>query len=165
MRLTPKQERFVAEYLIDLNGKQAAIRAGYKPSRAEGTASELLALGKVSEAVAAGRTAQLAKLGVSAERVKQRLALIGFQDIRQLFDEQGNLRPIHTLSDEAAAFVAGLEIIKKNAAAGDGIIDTVHKVKVVDPIKALEMLAKHFGLLTDKVDVSGAIELSWRSSE
>ena len=29
MTLTPKQARFVEEYLIDLNGKQAAVRAGY----------------------------------------------------------------------------------------------------------------------------------------
>lgn len=53
--MTPKQEKFVEEYLVDLNGKQAAIRAGYHASRAERTACELLATRKVSEAVAAGR--------------------------------------------------------------------------------------------------------------
>ena len=55
--------------------------------------------------------------------------------------------------------VAGLEVIKKNAAAGDGVVDTVHKVKVVDPVKALEMLAKHFGLLTEKLEHSGSITI------
>lgn len=53
--LTPKQQRFVEEYLVDWNGKQAAIRCGYRPSRAERTACELLATRKVSEAVAAER--------------------------------------------------------------------------------------------------------------
>jgi phage terminase small subunit len=82
-----------------------------------------------------------------------------------LFDEQGNLRPIHSLPDDAAAMVGGIEVIKKNAAAGDGVIDTVHKVKVVDPVKALEMLAKHFGILTEKVEHSGALSITWQTSE
>lgn len=33
-KLTPKQQRFVDEYLIDLNATQAAIRAGYSPKTA-----------------------------------------------------------------------------------------------------------------------------------
>ena len=47
MTLTPKQARFVEEYLIDLNGKQAAIRAGYSPGTAEVQASRLLRNAKV----------------------------------------------------------------------------------------------------------------------
>lgn len=50
--LTPKQQRFVEEYVIDLNGKQAAIRAGYGVASAEVTASRLLSNLKVSAAVA-----------------------------------------------------------------------------------------------------------------
>ena len=42
--LNPKQKRFVSEYLIDLNAKQAAIRAGYSPKTAEVQASRLLSL-------------------------------------------------------------------------------------------------------------------------
>lgn len=153
MALTPKQARFVAEYLIDLNGKQAAIRAGYKPSNAESTASTLLSTPKVSQAVAELQAKQLQKAKLTGEMVKERLRLLAFQDIRQLFDAAGNLRPIHTLSDDAAAMVAGMEVIIKNAEAGDGVTDRVHKVKVVDPVKPLEMLAKHFGLVTERVDV------------
>jgi phage terminase small subunit len=67
--LTPKQQRFVDEYLVDLNGKQAAIRCGYKPSRAERTACELLASRKVSEAVAAGRQLKAFQTGRSVAAV------------------------------------------------------------------------------------------------
>ena len=42
MTLTAKQARFVEEYLVDLNGTQAAIRAGYSPKTAAATASRLL---------------------------------------------------------------------------------------------------------------------------
>ena len=51
-RLTPLQGRFVDEYLTDLNGKQAAIRAGYSARSAEVTASRLLSNAKVAAAVA-----------------------------------------------------------------------------------------------------------------
>lgn len=158
--LTPKRARFVAEYLVDLNATQAAIRSGYSQRTAEVQGCRLLRNAQIAALVAAKTEKQMEKLELTAEMVKERLRLIGFQDIRQLFDEHGNLRPVHELSDTAAAMVAGVEVIKKNAAAGDGVIDTVHKVKVVDPVKALEMLAKHFGLLEEKVVHSGGITIT-----
>jgi phage terminase small subunit len=159
----------VAEYLVDLNATQAAIRAGYSEKSAHVTASRMLKDAKIAEAIKRGTSKQLeatrkqlGELDISAENVKKRLAMWAFQDIRELFDEQGNLRPIHQLSDRAAAMVAGLEVIKKNAAAGDGVIDTVHKVKVVDPVKAAEMLAKHFGLLTERIEHLGEVTIKWQ---
>ena len=50
-KLTPKQQRFVDEYLIDLNAKQAAIRAGYSPKTAEQQGFQLLKKTSVSEAI------------------------------------------------------------------------------------------------------------------
>ena len=52
MPLTPKQERFVEEYLIDLNATQAAIRAGYSAKTAEAQGSRLLSNVNVSALVA-----------------------------------------------------------------------------------------------------------------
>jgi phage terminase small subunit len=51
-RLTPKRARFVEEYLVDLNGTQAAIRAGYSPKTANEQAARLLAKVHISNAVA-----------------------------------------------------------------------------------------------------------------
>lgn len=67
--LTPKQERFVAEYLIDLNATQAAIRAGYAVKTANREGSRLLSNVDIASAIAAkaGKTAE--KLDLSAERV------------------------------------------------------------------------------------------------
>ena len=50
-KLTPKQQRFVDEYLIDLNATQAAIRAGYSPKTAEQQGFQLLKKTSVSEAI------------------------------------------------------------------------------------------------------------------
>ncbi|MGE0349824.1 terminase small subunit [Hydrogenophaga sp.] len=67
--LTPKQQRFVQEYLVDLNATQAAVRAGYSPKTAEQQGSRLLGNAKVAAAVAAGRKRLAAKLDLTAEKV------------------------------------------------------------------------------------------------
>ncbi len=92
--------------------------------------------------------------GLSAVRVLEELRRLAFLDLRGFFDEVGNLKPIRDLSPEQGAALAGLEVIKKNAEAGDGIIDTIHKFKVWDKTKALDSLAKHFGLLHESLDVT-----------
>ena len=71
-KLTPKQERFVEEYLVDLNGTQAAIRAGYSPNGAEVTASKLLTLPKVQAAVSEGRKKLSARTEINQETVLKR---------------------------------------------------------------------------------------------
>ena len=67
MALTPRQERFVAEYLIDLNATQAAIRAGYSDSTAKQQGSRLLSKADVRAAVSSGQIATLEKVAGSAE--------------------------------------------------------------------------------------------------
>lgn len=73
MSLTPRQERFIQEYLVDLNGKQAAIRAGYTVRRAEVTASELLANRKVSEEIAKAQAKRAERVELSQDAVVKQL--------------------------------------------------------------------------------------------
>jgi phage terminase small subunit len=159
--VTPKQERFVAEYLIDGNGTRAYIAAGYSKNGAAQSAERLLRNAEIAAAIAVKTSQQLEKVGITAERVKERLATIAFADIRDLHDTDGNLKPLSALTKEQAAVIAQFEVIKKNAAAGDGVVDTVHKVRLADQMKALEMLGKHFGLFVEKVEHSGAMTLMW----
>ena len=91
------------------------------------------------------------------------LSTIALGDIRGLFDAQGNLKPIADLTRQQAALIAQFEVVKKNAEPGDGHIDVIHKVKLKDTIKALEILARYHGLLNEKVDVAGKITVSWES--
>lgn len=159
---TPKHAKFVAEYLVDLNGRAAAIRAGYSPRNphaAEVQAARLLARPDIAAAVAAGKAKQLAALDITAEKVLREIARLSFSDLRTLFDQDGNLKSIHTLNADEAACIASLEVVKKNLTAGDGQMDTVIKLKVWDKTRSLEMLAKHFALLTEKVEHGGAITL------
>ena len=75
-------------------------------------------------------------------------------DIRRLLDRRGNFKPIHQLTEEEAWCIAGAEIIIKNAKAGDGVTDTVLKLKFIDRRGYVELAAKHQGMLTEKVDVN-----------
>lgn len=174
--LTAKQQRFVAEYLIDLNATQAAIRAGYSASTANQQGPRLLVHVGIAAAVKDSQARQLAEAQtvleaevgeahVDAVRVLLELGRLATLDMRTFYDGRGNLKPIHEWTATMGAAAASFEVIKKNAAAGDGVIDTIHKFKVWDKGKALETLAKHFGLLIEKLDVSGTIEIAWLDSE
>ena len=67
--LTPKQERFVQEYLMNVNAARAALRAGYSKKTAQEQSSRLLSNVMVSEAIAKGQQALAEKTGVTAEKV------------------------------------------------------------------------------------------------
>lgn len=152
--MTPKQERFVAEYVKDLNGTQAATRAGYSARTANEQGARLLANASVSQAIQTRQKAKLEALDFDAQRVIQELGRIAFTDMGGFFDDQGNIKAVKDMTPTQRAQLQSLEVIKKNAAAGDGITDTVYKFKLWDKTKALDTLAKHFGLLVEKVDVT-----------
>ncbi len=164
MALSPKQASFVAQYLIDKNGTQAAIRAGYSPKTANEQAARLLAQVSIRQEIDMGLQAQVDEAGITAMRVIKELATLGTIDLRSYYDVSGNLKPMHELTPEQGAAMAGVESLKRNVEAGDGVMDTVYKVKLWDKPRALELLAKHFGLLTERVEHGGKIEISWKKS-
>ena len=68
-KLTIKQEKFVEEYLIDLNATQAAIRAGYSKSTAQQIGSENLLKPLIAEAVQKARSLMSERALVTQEMV------------------------------------------------------------------------------------------------
>lgn len=82
--LTPKQQRFVEEYLVDLNGTQAAIRAGYSEKTADQMAHQLLQKTSVKKAISAGRKQQQERTEISADRVIREAWSILTADAREL---------------------------------------------------------------------------------
>lgn len=161
--MTPKHALFVAEYLKDLNATQAAIRSGYSKKTARQQASDLLTNPAIETAIQAGLAKRLQKAELTADRVLEEMRRLAFADIRRLFDEHGDLKPLHTLSAEDAAAIASIEVVKKNLAAGDNHVDIIHKVKAWDKTKALDMLGKHFNLLTEQVRHTGDLTISWQA--
>jgi len=99
--------------------------------------------------------ARLDEEKVVAGEVLRELKRIGLVDPRAFFDEHNHLRPVSHWTPEMAAAVTSFEVIKKNAAAGDGHVDVVHKIRLSPKIQALEILCKRLGLLTPAPDESG----------
>lgn len=72
-KLNAKQKRFVKEYLIDLNGTQAAIRAGYSPKTANEQAARLLANVSIQEAIQEEMKKREERTDITVDRVVQEL--------------------------------------------------------------------------------------------
>ena len=155
-KLRPQVLRFVHEYLKDLNGKQAAIRAGYSPPSAESQASDLLRVPKVAALVAKSQAQQLAKTDLSATRVLEEMRRVAMVDSSAFWIGKGakrRLKPPEEWTPEQGSQVASFEALIKNTEAGDGKQDLIHKLKLWDKVRALEMLGKHFRLLSDLVQI------------
>ena len=76
--MTAKQERFVEEYLIDLNATQAAIRAGYSPKTANEQGARLLAKVSVQTAISKAQAERSRRTGINQDRVIRELAKVAF---------------------------------------------------------------------------------------
>jgi phage terminase small subunit len=158
----PKHQRFVAEYLKDRSATQAAIRAGYSPKTAKQQGSRLLTHADIRAAIDAGEATHLAKADVTAQRVLDELAKLAFVDPRKFFNPDGTLKNPGDLDDDTAAAIAEFVILKENITSGDGKSDLALRVKWVDKLRALELLAKRFGLLKEQIEITGAAEFIGR---
>lgn len=157
--MTPKQARFIAEYTKDCNGTQAAIRAGYSARVANRQASRLLSNADIRAEIARNQSEIIQETRIDAQKVLQELARLALVDARAFYDEAGDPKPMSEWTPEMGAAVAGMETIIKNAKAGDGITDKVLKLRFWDKNRALDTLAKHFGLLVDvNINVNASIE-------
>lgn len=74
-------------------------------------------------------------------------------DPRNLFDADGQYVPLHKLSEADAVMIAGFEITTGNVDKGDGKLDRIVKVRLVDRARYVEMAAKYHGLLIERVRV------------
>ena len=151
-RLSAKQSRFVEEYLIDLNGTQAAIRAGYSPKTAEVTASRLLRNVKVQVAIADAFQARNERTQVTQDMVIQELARLGFANLGDhLVWDNGGVTVTSSvgLSEDAVRAVA--EVYEHITADGTRTI----RLKLHDKLAALDKLAKHLGMFVQRQEVVG----------
>jgi phage terminase small subunit len=154
-----KRRRFAAEYVVDLAPGPAAIRAGYSRKTAAQQGCKLLRNRVVQAEIARLQAEKFARAALTADMVLEEFRRIAFSNVQQLFRPDGALIPLHELPPEVAAAIASMEVVMKNATAGDGKIDRVLKVKWWDKNKALTDLARHFGLLVDRVEITGVSSL------
>ncbi len=140
--MTPRQRRFVEEYLVDLNATAAAKRAGYTARSAKDHGYRLLKNPAVAAAVAKAQAKRAARTRVSADRVVTELAKVAFGDPRRLLSWGPDgvvLRDSSELTEAEAALVS--EVSETRTAAGG-----TRKVKLHCKLSALNALGKHLGL-------------------
>lgn len=155
--LSPKQERFCQEYAKDLNGTRAAIRAGYAERSAAEQAARLLTIDKVFSRVSELKAEQTKRLGLDADLILREMLAIARADVTEAFDDMGGLRPFREWPPELRKALSGLEVAELFDGRGDEktAIGLLKKVRFWDKNKALEGLAKHLRLLTERHEHSG----------
>lgn len=149
-KLTPKQATFVSEYLLDLNATQAAIRAGYSKNRASEIGYQLLQKTTVQAAIQEAKEARSERIEVSADRVLQELIRLGTSNVKQLFDNRGNLLDIHEIDDNTAAAISSIEVVMEKGQEGNETTVFTKKVRFWDKKGSLELIGKHLGIFEPK---------------
>lgn len=149
-KLTAKQQRFVEEYLIDLNATQAAIRAGYSPNTANVIGAENLIKPNIRAHVDKAMAERSKRTGVNADRVIQELARIAFVDPTKVIStDTAKVREDASEDDRAA-----IASVKYKRSSGETTDTIEREVRFSDKIKALELLGKHMGMFKDKLDLT-----------
>ena len=132
--MTPKQEKFCVEYLVDLNGTQAAIRAGYAPTRADATAYNLLRNTEIKKRIDELRKKEFKATIATAEEAEAFLA-------RAM---RGEIEEEVVVTEGIGEGCSEARIVKK-------------RISAKDRIKAAELIGKRNSLFTDKVDVDANV--------
>lgn len=143
--IEPRQQRFVEEYVVDLNATQAAIRAGHSAKSAQQIGSENLLKPVIQAAIAIARQKQQEAVGITPLRALTEATRLALFDARRLFSDDGRPKGIHELDDATAAAISGIKISTRKDKEGDGET-TVTEYKIADKNAALEKLFKHLGM-------------------
>lgn len=159
--LTPKQQRFVEEYLIDLNATQAAIRAGYSEKTAYSVGHENLKKPEIQKAIEEAQNKRQEQTQIDAAYVLKRLVEIDQMDVLDIMDDQMKIRPVNEWPKVWRQYVVNLENLELSD--GEGCFK---KIKWPDKVKNLELLGRHVsvGAFKDKVEHSGKLEIESLSS-
>ncbi|MEG3071047.1 MAG: terminase small subunit [Peptococcaceae bacterium] len=148
--MTKKQELFIKEYLLDLNGTAAAIRAGYSPKTAKEQASRMLANVNIRARVDKELAERSRRTGINADRVIRelaRIALVNPVDVVNM--DEATIKDMASSDDTAA--ILSVKVKRIPTEAGD-IME--REIRMADKIKALELLGKHLGMFTDRLNIN-----------
>jgi phage terminase small subunit len=162
--LTAFQKRFVAEVLITPQSESDAIRrAGYKGKNAGVRAAQLKAIPHVAEFLTAQLKKKYDKYEVTADRVIREISLLGFSNMDDYVEVDGDRRVLKTGTLTRDQMAAVCEITEDTTGgSGDGERKAVvrTKFKLYDKTKNLELLGRHLKLFTDVVKHEGLESLS-----
>lgn len=154
VKLTRKQQLFVDEYLVDLNASQAALRAGYSKKTAPFIGAENLKKPQIQFAIQQAMEERAKRTEIDQDKTLKELGRLGFSDIRKYFNDDGSLKNITELDDDAAAAVASVEVDELYEGSGKDRVQIgfTKKFKFWDKNSALEKIGKHLKMFTEKIE-------------
>jgi phage terminase small subunit len=144
--LTQRQRRFVEHYTILGNASEAARRAGYSEATVKSAGSRLARSPAIVKALDEANAARAQRTRIDGDRVLEEVARLGFVDLADLLDWSGGeiaLKPPREIAPADRAALAQITLTTGKDGAR-------LKVKLFDKLRALEILAKHLGLLKPK---------------
>lgn len=145
--LTPKERRFVDEYITHLNATKAAIAAGYAKGSARQTASRIMSIDYIKAAVKAGMDELARETRVTAYMIIDELKKIALSDIGEAFNENGTLLPFSTMPEDVRKAISGVDVEELFEGFGQDRTWTGYtkKLRFWPKDRALELLGKHLG--------------------
>lgn len=165
--LTDQQQRFVDEYLVDLNASAAAARAGYSARTAYSQGQRLLKHVEVAAAISAAIAERSERTKITQDMVLSELAKLGFSDIRKAINWRSNVlatRIDEDTGDREDFFTSNVELVD-SAEIDDGTAAAIAeisqtdkgglRVKFYDKRAALTDIGRHLGMFKDKIEHSG----------
>lgn len=145
-KLTAAHEDFLLRYIARPASATAAyIAAGFSPGGAKQSAHRLL-----QDPLVAARYKQLVAekhraLHMDVDEILARVAMHARIDASMLYDDKGQLRPIHEMEAEHSVAIAGIEVQEITSGTGKDakVVGALKKVRLRDPMPALRLLAEH----------------------
>ena len=150
--LNAKQARFAAEYLIDLNATQAAIRAGYSEKTASSQGERLLRNDEINAAVQEGIEARAERTHITQDQVLREIAALAMSSVAHYsINDAGDVAATADAPELAMRAVASIK--KRIRCDEDGVITTETELKLWDKPAALRMAGQHFKMFTDQTEI------------
>lgn len=157
--MTPKQKAFVAEYLIDLNATQAAIRAGYSARTAEVIGYENLRKPQIAAAVQGAMDKRANRLEITADRVLQEFAKVAFGNMLDYvtIDANGAARiDFSALTRDQASLISSIETEEWTEKEEGRVRKT--KFRLYDKLNALVQLGRHLKIFEGEMDAGDRLD-------
>lgn len=158
-KINQKQGMFCREYLIDLNGAQAAIRAGYSEKGANSKGSQLLAKISIQSHISILMEQRIEQVSIDAEYVLRRLVEIDQLDVIDVLDSGGSIKPTNEWPAAWRKSIDSIEVIERSSVTAQGQVVEVliKKIRWPDKLKSLELLGKHINIraFSEKADDTG----------
>lgn len=158
-KLSPRNRKIVDAYCNGAKGSDA-YRAGVPNAKdARGKFYRFKQREDIKGAIAERMAEEFAGTEVTRQMIINELARVAFGNIKALFDEVGQLRPVKDLTDAEAAMVAGIDVEALYEGTGRDKVRTgdIVKIKSNDKVRALEGLARIGGMNKDKFEHSGSV--------